>query len=272
MLGAPGRFVKRLFDIAAAVSGLLAGAPLFACTALAVRLSMGRPVLFRQTRIGRADSRFTVYKFRTMTDAKNANGEPLADAARLTRVGSLIRSTSLDELPQLFNVLSGSMSIVGPRPLLPEYLQLYTPEQARRHHVRPGLTGWSAVNGRNAVTWERQFAADVWYVDHQSLWLDAKIVAMTVVQVLRREGISQEGQATRERFRGVPPRECPSVDEHHLDVQHALANAGAHEVDAGRREYAMSIPQVPHDAARAGRQQPAAERTHAPAADGIDVE
>ncbi len=203
MLRAPDRFLKRTFDVVAATTGLVVGAPLFLGTALAIRLSMGRPVLFRQTRPGYNNRSFTVYKFRTMTDAKDASGKLLADAERLTRVGSFVRSTSLDELPQLINVLGGSMSIVGPRPLLPEYLALYTPEQARRHQVRPGLTGWSAVNGRNAVSWERQFASDIWYVDHQSLWLDARIIAMTVVQVLRRKGISQEGQATRERFRGA---------------------------------------------------------------------
>ncbi len=210
MLRKTGHFIKRAFDGVASATGLLVGAPLFLGTALAIRFSMGRPVLFCQTRIGRGNRPFTVYKFRTMTDAKDAAGTLLPDAERLTRVGRFIRSTSLDELPQLLNVLGGSMSIVGPRPLLPEYLPLYTPEQARRHLVRPGLTGWSAVNGRNSVSWERQFASDTWYVDHRSLWLDVRIIAMTVVQVLRREGISQEGQATRERFRGsVAVARCP---------------------------------------------------------------
>jgi sugar transferase EpsL len=173
-----------------------------ALTAIAIAARMGRPVLFCQRRIGYKTRPFTIYKFRTMTNATNARGEPLPDAARLTRVGRFIRSTSLDELPQLFNVLRGDMSLVGPRPLLPEYLTLYTLEQDRRHQVRPGLTSWHAVNGRNTTSWEQQFAADVWYVEHRSFWLDLKIIALTVVHVLRREGVTQEGHATRERYCG----------------------------------------------------------------------
>jgi sugar transferase EpsL len=197
-----GPGLKRGFDLAAAAAGLVVCSPLLAVTALAIAVSMGRPILFRQQRTGYRQRPFTMYKFRTMTGAADAQGQLLPDADRLTRVGQFIRTTSLDELPQLFNVLGGSMSIVGPRPLLPDYLPLYSHEQARRHEVRPGITSWHAVNGRNAVSWERQFVSDVWYVDHQSFWLDLKIIAMTVVHVLRREGIAQEGHVTRERFRG----------------------------------------------------------------------
>ncbi|MBW3656191.1 MAG: sugar transferase [Gemmatimonadetes bacterium] len=164
---------------------------------------MGSPVLFRQTRPGLHGRAFTMYKFRTMRHAYDREGRPLPDPARLTRVGRLLRSTSLDELPELFNVLRGDMSLVGPRPLLPEYLPLYSEEQARRHEVRPGITGWAQVNGRNAITWEQKFRLDVWYVDNHSLRLDALILLRTVAKVLAREGINQEGQATAETFRGT---------------------------------------------------------------------
>jgi sugar transferase EpsL len=185
------------------VLALLCLAPVLALVALLVRLKLGAPLLFRQQRPGLHGKPFTLYKFRTMTDARDAQGRRLPDAERLTPFGRFLRSTSLDELPELFNVLKGEMSLVGPRPLLMRYLDRYTPEQARRHAVKPGITGWAQVNGRNALTWEEKFALDVWYVDHQSLWLDVKILAMTVWQVLKREGISQPGHATMEEFRGT---------------------------------------------------------------------
>jgi sugar transferase EpsL len=158
--------------------------------------------LFRQRRPGLHGQIFTIIKFRTMTDVRDAQGNLLSDAERLTRFGRFLRSTSLDELPELWNVLRGDMSLVGPRPLLMQYLPRYTPEQARRHEVRPGVTGWAQVNGRNALSWEQKFALDVWYVDHVSLRLDAKIIALTVWKILQREGISQPGQATMEEFQG----------------------------------------------------------------------
>jgi sugar transferase EpsL len=171
--------------------------------ALWVRVTLGRPVLFRQQRPGLDGRIITVHKFRTMTRARDGAGELLPDEARLTRTGRILRALSLDELPQLWDVLRGTLSLVGPRPLLPEYLPLYTPEQARRHEAKPGLTGWAQVKGRNALTWEEKFALDVWYVDHRSVWLDVKILWLTVVQVIKREGISQDGRATMERFRGT---------------------------------------------------------------------
>ena len=170
--------------------------------AFLLRLCMGKPVLFRQVRPGFQGKPFTIYKFRTMKDAFDGDGNSLPDCERLTFVGNILRSTSLDELPELFNVLKGDMSIVGPRPLLMRYLDRYTPEQARRHEVKPGVTGWAQVNGRNAITWEDKFGLDVWYVNHWSLGLDLKVIAMTLLTVLRREGISQEGQATMEEFMG----------------------------------------------------------------------
>ena len=194
--------IKRLLDFSAAIAGLLAISPMLVCLALLVRVKHGTPVLFCQQRPGLHGLPFFMYKFRTMTDARDAQGILLPDKQRLTVFGKFLRSTSLDELPELFNVLKGEMSLVGPRPLLMEYLSLYTPEQARRHEVRPGITGWAQVNGRNAISWEEKFKLDVWYVDNQSLWLDLKILWMTLVRVFRREGISQEGQATMEKFSG----------------------------------------------------------------------
>jgi len=172
-------------------------------TALVIRTTLGKPVLFKQVRPGKDGKPFTIYKFRTMNNATGANGRLLPDEKRLTPFGKFLRSTSLDELPELFNVLKGDMSIVGPRPLLMQYLGRYTPEQVRRHEVKPGLTGWAQVNGRNALSWEEKFRLDVWYVDNWSLALDLKILIMTVVKVLRREGISQPGQATMEEFWGT---------------------------------------------------------------------
>lgn len=171
--------------------------------AILVLFRHGLPVFFAQQRPGLHGKPFYIYKFRTMTNARDTNGQLLPDEQRLTRFGQFLRSTSLDELPELFNVLKGDMSLVGPRPLLMQYLERYTLEQARRHEVRPGITGWAQINGRNAITWEEKFKLDVWYVDNCSLWLDSKILALTIWKVLRREGISQQGQATMSEFLGT---------------------------------------------------------------------
>jgi lipopolysaccharide/colanic/teichoic acid biosynthesis glycosyltransferase len=195
--------VKAGLDRAAAAAGLVLLAPVLLATAGAIRATMGPPVLFRQERPGRGGRPFRVAKFRTMREARGPDGSPLPDAERLTRLGRFLRATSLDELPQLWNVLEGDLSLVGPRPLLVEYLPRYTPEQARRHEVLPGITGWAQVNGRNALTWEEKFALDVWYVDHWSLALDLRILATTMLRVLRREGISSEGHATMPEFTGT---------------------------------------------------------------------
>lgn len=199
----PGLELKRMLDILVAGIAVIALAPLLVTIAVLVRVSMGRPVVFTQSRPGLDGRPFRLFKFRTMRDASGPGGEPLPDAERLTPFGRWLRTTSLDELPELFNILRGEMSLVGPRPLLMEYLPLYSPEQARRHAVRPGLTGWAQVNGRNALTWEARFKMDVWYVDHQSLLLDLRILGRTLLTVLRREGIAQPNQATMERFRGT---------------------------------------------------------------------
>jgi len=196
------RFGKRLFDLALSLAALLLLCPVLAALALLVRVQLGAPVLFRQTRPGLRGKLFTLYKFRTMTGARDAQGNLLPDAERLTRFGRFLRSTSLDELPELFNVLKGEMSLVGPRPLLTQYLERYTPEQMRRHAVLPGITGWAQVNGRNALSWEQKFALDVWYVDHQSIRLDLKILLLTVWKIIKREGIHQPGQATMQEFLG----------------------------------------------------------------------
>ena len=195
-------FLKRCLDLASAILGLIFCLPILAATALAVRLTMGSPVLFRQQRPGLRGKPFDLLKFRTMTDARDADGDVLSDEQRLTRLGRFLRSTSLDELPELINVLKGDMSLVGPRPLLMRYLDRYTPEQARRHEVTPGITGWAQVNGRNALSWEDRFALDVWYVDHRSFGLDLKIIVLTIWKILKREGISQPGHATMEEFMG----------------------------------------------------------------------
>ena len=194
--------VKRLFDLALTIPGLILISPLLLVVALLVRIEHGKPVLFRQTRPGYAGKPFQIFKFRSMTDAYDPQGRLLPDTHRLTRLGRFLRTTSIDELPELFNILRGEMSLVGPRPLLMQYLDLYTPEQARRHNVLPGITGWAQINGRNALTWEDKFRLDVWYVDHWSLGLDIKILLLTFWKVLRREGISQPGHATAEEFRG----------------------------------------------------------------------
>jgi len=194
--------MKRLFDLVVAVAALAVLAlPLLVLYAM-VRRKLGSPVLFRQVRPGLHGQPFMMVKFRTMTDERGPDGELLPDAQRLTAFGRFLRASSLDELPELWNVLRGEMSLVGPRPLLMEYLPLYSPEQARRHGVRPGITGWAQVNGRNAVSWEERFRLDVWYVDHRSLWLDLRILWLTVRKVLVREGISAQGEATMPRFTG----------------------------------------------------------------------
>lgn len=195
-------FIKRLIDITAACFGLLVlSLVLFVVTLALTVANNGKPFFF-QTRPGKHGRLFRIVKFKTMTDAKDAEGQLLPDAERLTAIGNFVRKTSLDEIPQLINVLKGDMSLIGPRPLLPEYLPLYSPEQARRHEVRPGITGWAQVNGRNAVSWEDKFKMDVWYVDHLSFMLDIKILMMTVQKVLKSEGINTAGQATTERFKG----------------------------------------------------------------------
>ena len=194
--------MKRLFDLLVAMGLLFVLWPLMLCVALLVRWQLGSPVLFKQQRPGLHGKPFYIYKFRTMNDARDASGELLSDAERLTPFGQFLRRFSLDELPQLLNVIRGEMSLVGPRALLMEYLPLYNPEQARRHDVKPGITGWAQVNGRNAISWEEKFAYDVWYVDHQSFLLDLKILWMTLQRVVKSEGVSQEGQATMEKFRG----------------------------------------------------------------------
>lgn len=197
--------MKRLLDLLLSIGLLLVLAlPLLLLWAL-VRRKLGSPVLFRQVRPGMHGRPFMMVKFRTMTDERGADGNLLPDARRLTSFGRFLRATSLDELPELWNVLCGEMSLVGPRPLLMEYLPLYSPEQARRHEVRPGITGWAQVNGRNALSWEERFKLDVWYVDHRSLWLDIRILWLTVRKVLLREGISAQGEASMPRFTGNEP-------------------------------------------------------------------
>jgi lipopolysaccharide/colanic/teichoic acid biosynthesis glycosyltransferase len=193
-------FHKRIFDLALTLPALVLLSPVMAITALVIWLVEGRPVFFRQPRPGLGGKIFTVIKFRTMRHATRRDGTLLPDAERISRLGRFLRATSLDELPELWNVVRGEMSLVGPRPLLVAYLERYTPEQARRHNVLPGITGWAQINGRNALTWEEKFQLDNWYVEHWSLGLDIKILLGTVWKVLRREGINQPGQATAEEF------------------------------------------------------------------------
>ncbi len=198
--------MKRGMDIAGAGFGLLLLAPVMIVVALLIRWRMGAPVLFRQTRAGRDATPFQMIKFRTMRDVVDADGQPRPDALRLTPLGRVLRDWSLDELPGLWNVLTGEMSLVGPRPLLMGYLPLYSCEQARRHVVRPGVTGWAQVNGRNTISWDEKFARDVWYVDNRTIWLDLKILWLTVLKVLRRDGISAMGEATMYPFEGSKPQ------------------------------------------------------------------
>jgi lipopolysaccharide/colanic/teichoic acid biosynthesis glycosyltransferase len=200
--------VKRLFDILFASAALILLLPVIAIVAWKICKNLGSPFLFRQIRPGKDGKSFMMIKFRTMRDAADADGNLLPDEQRMTPFGNLLRSASLDELPELWNVIKGDMSLVGPRPLLVEYLPLYSKEQYRRHDVRPGITGWAQVNGRNAISWNEKFKLDVWYVEHQSFWLDLKILFLTVKKVLIRDGISAEGEATMSRFKGI------EVDRH----------------------------------------------------------
>jgi lipopolysaccharide/colanic/teichoic acid biosynthesis glycosyltransferase len=193
---------KRMLDLAIALAGLIVLSPVILVIAVLVRVAIGSPVLFRQQRPGRLGEPFTLLKFRTMSETKEPSGALLDDAARLTALGRLLRSLSLDELPELWNVIAGEMSLVGPRPLLMDYLPLYSPEQSRRHEIRPGITGWAQVNGRNSLSWERRFDLDVWYVDHLSLRLDLSIMLKTLVSAVRREGIAADGHVTMPRFTG----------------------------------------------------------------------
>ena len=201
-------FWKRTLDLVVAVPALMLATPLLLGVALLVRVTLGRPVLFRQVRTGFEGRRFTLAKFRTMRGSPDSGAPDRGDSLRLTRVGRILRRTSLDELPTLWSVIRGDMSLVGPRPLLPEYLPLYTPRQARRHEVHPGITGWAQINGRNAINWEQKFEYDVWYVDNRSLWLDLKILALTTTKVFAGVGVAQEGRVTTDFFTGtVHPRD-----------------------------------------------------------------
>ena len=193
---------KRLFDIAVSALALMLLFPLLGLIAWCIRREIGDPVFFRQTRPGKNAKPFEMVKFRSMRDAVDATGNPLPDAERITPLGDKLRSSSIDELPELWNVLKGDMSLVGPRPLLMEYVPLYTPEQARRMDVRPGITGWAQVNGRNAIGWEEKFALDIWYVENRTLWLDLKILWMTILKVVKKDGISADGEATMSKFTG----------------------------------------------------------------------
>ena len=196
--------VKRLFDVIVGLVALIMVAPTMLMLAILIRIKLGSPVLFRHERPGLYGKPFVLFKFRTMTDDRDVYGHLLPDTDRLTPFGKMLRSTSLDELPELFNVLKGDMSIVGPRPLMRHYLSRYTPEQARRHNVLPGITGWAQVNGRNAISWEQRFALDVWYVDNRSILLDIRIIMLTVLKVLKREGITEAGGVTMSEFMGSP--------------------------------------------------------------------
>lgn len=194
--------MKRLFDLVMAIIGLLMLAPFLLTLIVLVHVRIGSPVWFTQLRPGNGGNIFKLIKFRTMTNERGSDGELLPDAERLTPFGSFMRAASLDELPELWNVIRGEMSLVGPRPLLTEYLPLYSKEQARRHEVRPGITGWAQVNGRNAISWEDKFKLDVWYVDNRTFWLDIKILWMTIRRVAGKSGISQDGHATMQKFQG----------------------------------------------------------------------
>lgn len=194
--------IKRIIDIFGSLLGFAILIPLFLIISIIIKLNSKGPIFFKQNRPGKNEKIFSLYKFRTMKELRNKDGNLLPDEKRLTKIGRFFRKLSLDEIPELWNVLKGEMSLVGPRPLLVEYLNRYTPEQARRHEVKPGITGWAQINGRNAITWEEKFKYDVWYVDNKGLWLDFKIIFMTIIKVIKREGISHPGQATMEEFKG----------------------------------------------------------------------
>lgn len=194
--------IKRLFDILCALGGIIVLSPIFIICAILIRTNLGSPIFFRQRRIGKDNKEFEMIKFRTMKDAFDKDGNALPDDQRMTKLGKVLRSLSLDELPELINILKGDMSLIGPRPLLIQYLPLYNERQIKRHNVTPGLTGWAQINGRNSLTWTEKFELDVWYVENWSLGLDIKIFFMTFYKVFKREGISQEGQATMEFFNG----------------------------------------------------------------------
>lgn len=194
--------IKRLVDILISLLGLIILFPIFLVIGLKVRKNLGTPIFFKQVRPGKDGKPFTMIKFRSMRDAEDKNGQPLPDGERLTHFGKILRATSLDELPELWNVLKGDMSLVGPRPLLMEYLPLYNARQATRHNVRPGITGWAQINGRNAISWEEKFELDAWYVEHQSLWLDIKILCLTIKKVIIKEGISANQHVTTSKFTG----------------------------------------------------------------------
>ena len=195
--------MKRLFDLTLILLSLPLLLPLYLVVAWLVRSKLGAPILFRQIRPGKHAKPFEMIKFRTMTDERDSNGELLPDSVRLTKFGHFLRSSSLDELPELWNVVKGDMSLVGPRPLLMEYVSLYSPEQARRHEMCPGISGWAQVNGRNAISWEEKFKLDVWYVDNRSFWLDIKVICLTLKKVIVRDGISADGEATMSKFKGT---------------------------------------------------------------------
>lgn len=205
------KYIKRILDIISSLLAIIILSPLLAVTAVLVKTKLGSPVLFRQERPGKDEKIFTLMKFRTMTDERDENGELLPDEVRLTKFGKFLRSTSIDELPELFNILKGDMSVIGPRPLLVEYIPRYNEHQHRRHEVRPGLSGWAQVNGRNSISWEEKFELDVEYVDNYSFAMDVKILFMTVLNVLKKEGISSETSATMEVFMGTPGREEANV-------------------------------------------------------------
>jgi len=206
------KFLKRTIDITASLVGLLIFSPILIVTSLMVRLKLGSPVLFKQQRPGLNGEPFFMYKFRTMTDQRDEQGNLLSDEQRLPRFGQLLRSTSLDELPELICVLKGQMSLVGPRPLMMKYLPRYTPQQARRHEAKPGITGWAQVNGRNAISWEDRFTLDVWYVDNWNVWLDIRILFKTVMAVFQREGVTQQGHVTMAEFMGTEQKESFDKD------------------------------------------------------------
>ncbi len=196
------KYFKPIFDYIVSLILIIFFSPIYLIISILLWFLMGKPIFFKQKRPGLNAQPFFLYKFRTMSNERDANGNLLPDEKRLTRFGKFLRSTSLDELPELFNVVKGDMSLVGPRPLLMEYLPLYSPEQARRHEVKPGITGWAQINGRNSLSWQEKFKLDVWYVDHVSFWLDLKILFITLIKVLKREGINQKGKATVEYFNG----------------------------------------------------------------------